>query len=95
MESKPRIDNIDYVTYIFGALGSWFGFSFIQLNPVGIFLQRRDITISNHNTNNLLVSRNRIIKFERAVKLRYRKYDRDIAESKHEIAESKQDIVVL
>ena len=32
--SKPRIDNIDYVTYILGALGSWIGFSFIGINPI-------------------------------------------------------------
>lgn len=32
--SKPRIDDIDYVTYILGALGSWLGFSFLGCNPV-------------------------------------------------------------
>ena len=37
--SKPRIDNIDYVTYILGALGSWIGFSFIEINPVPHFLE--------------------------------------------------------
>ena len=34
IESKPRIDNTEYVTYIFGALGSWVGFPFILINPV-------------------------------------------------------------
>lgn len=37
IESKPRIDNIDFVTYILGALGSWIGFSFIAINPVSYF----------------------------------------------------------
>ena len=37
--SKPRIDNIDFVTYILGALGSWLGFNFISINPVPCLLQ--------------------------------------------------------
>ena len=37
--SKPRIDNIDYVTYILGALGSWIGFSFIGINPVPLLFR--------------------------------------------------------
>lgn len=34
IKSKPRIDKIDFVTYIFGALGTWIGFSFISINPI-------------------------------------------------------------
>lgn len=34
IESKARIDNIDYVTYILGAMGSWIGFTFLHINPV-------------------------------------------------------------
>lgn len=34
IKSKARIDNIDYVTYILGALGFWLGFSFIGINPI-------------------------------------------------------------
>lgn len=37
--SKPRIDDIDYVNFILGALGSWLGFSLIGLNPVPHFLK--------------------------------------------------------
>ena len=40
--SRPKIENIDYMTYILGALGSWIGFSFIRLNPVNKFLRRID-----------------------------------------------------
>lgn len=39
INSKPRIDNIDFVTYILGALGAWIGFSFIAINPVPYFLK--------------------------------------------------------
>ena len=41
IQSHPKIQNVDYVTYIFGAFGTWFGFSFILFNPVKyIFLFR-------------------------------------------------------
>ena len=83
IESKPRIDNIDYVTYIFGALGSWIGFSFIQLNRVGIFFQRQDIAVSNPDTNDLPVTRNRVIKLEQLTKLKLNKCNHDIATMKH------------
>ena len=33
-ENSPKIAHVDYVTYIFGAAGTWFGFSFLVLNPV-------------------------------------------------------------
>lgn len=50
IQSKPRIDNIDYVTYIFGTLGSWFGFSFLMLNPIPwIFVSRKHSIQSNHD----------------------------------------------
>lgn len=38
IESKPRIDNIEYVTYVLGAMGSWFGFSFLMMNPIPYFI---------------------------------------------------------
>lgn len=38
IESKPRIDDIEFVTYILGALGTWLGFSFIILNPIPFIL---------------------------------------------------------
>lgn len=39
IKSKPRIDPIDFVTYIFGALGSWLGFSFLACNPIPYLLR--------------------------------------------------------
>lgn len=46
VKSKPRTDDIDYVTYILGALGSWIGFSLIGINsiPYSIEIQRIQIT---------------------------------------------------
>lgn len=35
--SQPKIEHIDYVTYVFGAMGTWFGFSFLMVNPFGYF----------------------------------------------------------
>ena len=40
--SQPRIDNIDFVTYILGAFGSWVGFSFIGINPVPFFMRKKN-----------------------------------------------------
>lgn len=34
IQSSPSIDHIEYVTYIFGAIGTWLGFSFMNCNPV-------------------------------------------------------------
>ena len=42
IESKPRIDDIDFVTYILGAFGFWFGLSFLSINPVPCFLAITD-----------------------------------------------------
>ena len=45
IKSKLRIDNIDYVTYILGAMGSWIEFSFIGINPISYSLQKVDTAI--------------------------------------------------
>lgn len=39
IQSKPRIDPIDFITYILGALGSWLGFSFLACNPIPYLLR--------------------------------------------------------
>ena len=33
-ENHAQIDPVDFVTYIFGAAGTWFGFSFMTIEPV-------------------------------------------------------------
>ena len=45
--SKARIDDIDYFTYIFGALGTWLGFSFIAVDPVPFFLEMTKLSPTN------------------------------------------------
>ena len=42
IQSKGRIDDIDFITYILGALGSWLGFSFLNLNPVPWIFKKND-----------------------------------------------------
>lgn len=42
IESKPKIDHIEYFTYILGAFGSWLGISFLSFNPVPYLLKMRD-----------------------------------------------------
>ena len=42
INSKPRIDPIDFVTYILGAFGSWLGFSFLGCNPIPYFLKTKE-----------------------------------------------------
>ena len=37
IRSQIKIDDVDFVTYIFGALGTWFGFSFLMINPLPLF----------------------------------------------------------
>ena len=93
IESKARIDNIDYVTYIFGAMGSWIGFCFLQINPIPIIFKRVDIEASHDD--DVSVNRNRLLKFERAARIRYSKYDHDIAVSGNEIAALKHTVSQL
>ena len=47
MESKARINIIDFITYIMGALGSWIGFSFLMINPIPFIFRIKDNAISD------------------------------------------------
>ena len=62
IESKARIDDIDFVTYIFGALGSWIGFSFLVLNPfpyiVKYFIMKGNRMKNNTGMKNILRMKN-------------------------------------
>lgn len=42
--SRPSIDMIDFVTYIFGAFGAWLGVSMAMLNPVPLFSEPKTST---------------------------------------------------
>ena len=46
IESKARINIIDFITYIMGALGSWIGFSFLLINPVPFIFKIKDNAIA-------------------------------------------------
>lgn len=77
--SKPRIDNIDYVTYILGALGSWIGFSFIGINPIPFLLTMKSNAIhttENHRTDEKLdkVSKDNAILKCQITFLKYRNF---------------------
>lgn len=50
IHSKPRIDDIDFVTYIFGALGAWLGFSSMVINPIPFVFQTEE-TYDKQNTS--------------------------------------------
>lgn len=45
IDSAALMDDIDFVTYIFGALGTWFGFSFLMCNPMNIMFKGVDTKI--------------------------------------------------
>ena len=47
MKSKARINLIDFITYVMGALGSWIGFSFLLINPVPILFKIKNNSISD------------------------------------------------
>ena len=67
--SKPKIDNIDYVTYILGALGSWIGFSFIGINPIPHFFEKEGVDSGaiSHNSchSNIEFMRRELIQSKR------------------------------
>ena len=54
IKSKPRIDNIDYVTYVLGSLGAWLGFSFVAINPIPYILKIRNSGIENSGDTSMV-----------------------------------------
>ena len=96
IESKPRIDHIDFVTYILGAMGSWFGFSFLILNPVPIFFGIRGNAVNDENVNEQLTRmRNRIAVCEtekHSDRIKYSTEINELKESKRVIEERIQVI---
>ena len=99
IESKPRIDDIDFVTYIFGALGTWIGFSFLALNPVPYVVRVNEgPSPENNNQTNQVMSegpslelnrlKNRISTLERekiVIKSESRKQKIDIEAVRNEV----------
>ena len=57
IESHSKIDDIDFITYIFGAMGTWFGFSFLMINPFQYILttgNESDINPSTSQTQTVI-----------------------------------------
>lgn len=44
--SSPRIDGIDYISFVLGALGTWFRFAFINFDPFHDLLSHTSVTTS-------------------------------------------------
>lgn len=80
IKSKPRIDNIDFVTYILGALGAWLGFSFIGINPVPKFFVVEGVDLKNRTEQSSGIGSSPEInnKFQRRIALVERKCDRNL-----------------
>ena len=51
IESHSKIDDIDFITYIFGAMGTWFGFSFLMINPFQYILTNTNESDVNPSTS--------------------------------------------
>ena len=60
IESKPKMDKIDYFTFAFGAFGTWLGICFLSLNPVPYLFkakelpQEQNVTPSPYESNRLI-----------------------------------------
>lgn len=68
--SKPRIDHVDYVTFIFGCFGSWLGITFIRVNPIPfIFSVDESGGHGNRSKSNIT---NKIESLERKVQKQHR-----------------------
>lgn len=53
ISNQVKIENVDFITYIFGAAGTWFGFCFLMMNPViliDMFYQQKDKINTNENS---------------------------------------------
>ena len=49
IRSKAQIDDLEFITYMFGAFGTWLGFSWIAVNPI-TFLFRTNDTAGDNNS---------------------------------------------
>lgn len=95
IESKPRVDDIAFVTYIFGALGTWVGFSFLVLNPVPYFVRVNEGPFpENNNQTNQVMSEGSSLEFNR-LKNRISTLEREKIVIKSESQKQKIDIEAL
>lgn len=101
--SKPRIADVDLITYVLGALGSWIGFSFAGINPVPILFQVADCAQDRISKVGLTKSDVRMIKFKitriECEKERYKllmiRYKDRISALSDEVTNMKNDISAI
>ena len=67
IESKARVNMIDFVTFVLGALGSWLGFSFVAINPVVFFLEYNNDACPKIAGNSRIQNRILILEFRNKV----------------------------
>lgn len=73
--SKPRIDHIDYFSFILGTFGAWLGLSVLSLNPFPlIFTKSTNSSISTVTINDMRMFEDEITKkidakYEKRIKL--------------------------
>ena len=92
MESKARINVIDFITYIMGALGSWIGFSFLLINPVPIIFKIKDTAISDSEATPSGSNQDEISNMNRLDSNRMKSRIRSIEYKLHTIGELAQDV---
>ena len=61
--SQPKIVPIDYITYILGACGTWFGFSFLMFNPTPLvkYCFRKNNSLPSADDGNEISKINKLI----------------------------------
>lgn len=45
IQSSPKFEFVDYVSFVFGCLGTWLGFSFLGINPIPILFTTTELNI--------------------------------------------------
>lgn len=92
IESKPRIDNIDYVTYVCGALGTWFGICALNFNPFPILFKPNEPTGDNTNAvDHFLVTPSRVKKLEERLAILSASFQLQLSATSGQLKELSQD----
>ena len=93
IESKPRIDNIDYITYICGALGTWFGICALNFNPFPIFFKPNEPIGDNTNAvDHFLVTPSRVKKLEDRLAILSASFQLQLAATSRQVKELSRDV---
>lgn len=63
--SKPAIRAIDVITYTLGAMGSWIGFSFLNLNPTAFAVAIKNRVTRKENSPDIEIESNNDMQYTR------------------------------